>query len=136
MPVDPALTKLRDTMPLTVMLGIEIVEATSELVRAELAWAPELCTVAGGMHGGALMTLADSSGAVCAFLNLPDGYATSTIESKTNFMRGVREGVVTATSRPVHVGRTTIVVETDVVDADARMVSKTIQTQAVIAPRP
>ena len=65
------------------------------------------------LHGGAVMTLADSVGAVCAFLNLPEGASTSTIESKTNFFRGVRDGEVVATARPLHVGRTTIVVQTD-----------------------
>ena len=88
------------------------------------------------MHGGALMTLADSVGAVCAFLNLPAGASTSTIESKTNFMRGVREGAAVATASPVHVGRTTIVVQTDIRDSAGKRVALVTQTQAVIEPRP
>jgi uncharacterized protein (TIGR00369 family) len=79
------------------------------------------------------MTLADTLGAVCAFLNLPDGATTSTIESKTNFFRGVRQGSVTATARPLHVGRTTIVVQTDVRDDAGKRVALVTQTQAVIA---
>ena len=84
------------------------------------------------MHGGALMALADSVGALCAVLNLPEGASTSTIESKTNFFRGVRAGYVTAVATPLHVGRTTIVVETDLFDDDGRRVARVTQTQAVL----
>ena len=78
------------------------------------------------------MAFADTLGAVCAFLNLPAGATTSTIESKTNFFRGIREGTVHATSRPLHVGRTTIVVQTDVRDDRDKRVAQVTQTQAVI----
>ena len=84
------------------------------------------------------MALADSLGAICAFLNLPEGAAgTSTIESKTNFFRGVREqdGPVTATCTPLHTGRTTVVVQSDLRDAQGRRVALVTQTQAVIPPR-
>ena len=80
------------TMPFAVSCGVQIETATADEVRGGIDWAPERCTTGGLMHGGALMVLADSLGAVCAFLNLPDGASTSTIESKTNFFRGVREG--------------------------------------------
>ena len=101
-------------------------------VEARLDWKPELCTAGGVLHGGILMALADSAGAVCAFLNLPPGARTVTIESKTNFLGAVRKGHVVARSRPLHEGRTTIVVETDVFDADGRRVARTMQTQAVL----
>jgi uncharacterized protein (TIGR00369 family) len=87
------------------------------------------------MHGAALMTLADTLGGVCAFLNLPSGAATSTIESKTNFFRGVREGWVEALTTPLHVGRTTIVVQTDLSDDRGKRVAQVTQTQAVIVPK-
>jgi len=81
------------------------------------------------------MALADSTGAACAVLNLPTGsLGTATIESKTNFFRGVRSGTVEARSTPLHVGRTTIVVETDVVDEQGRRVARVTQTQAVLGP--
>src|SRR2546421_4091125 len=106
--------QLRDAMPFAALVGIDLLEASTELVRGRLAWTPERCTAGGIMHGGALMALADTCGGVCAFLNLPDGaMGTATIESKTNFLRAVREGAVTATTRPLHTGRTSIVLETE-----------------------
>jgi 1,4-dihydroxy-2-naphthoyl-CoA hydrolase len=79
------------------------------------------------------MSLADAAGAYCAFLNLPEGsIGTATIESKTNFFRAVRDGHVVATSRPLHRGRTTIVVETDLHHAQGKHVARVTQTQAVL----
>ena len=84
----------------------------------------------GIMHGGALMGLADNCGGLCAFLNLPDGAkGTATIESKTNFMRAVRSGAVIASTRPLHGGRTIIVLETEVTRDDGKLAAKVIQTQ-------
>ena len=127
--------QIRDTMPFAGLIGAELTEVSPELVRGRMAWAPERCTAGGLLHGGALMALADSIGACCAFLNLPDGASTATIESKTNFFRAVREGEVEAVSWPLHVGRTTIVVQTDVIDATGRRVAQVTQTQAVISAR-
>jgi uncharacterized protein (TIGR00369 family) len=136
MPDAPTPTQIRDLMPFAVMLGMELVEVGPEQVRGSLEWSPERCTTGGLMHGGALMALADTCGAVCAFLNLPEGaHGTATIESKTNFMRAVREGAVTATSRPLHSGRTMIVLETELARADGKLVAKVMQSQAFNYPR-
>lgn len=86
------------------------------------------------MHGGALMTLGDSMGGICAFLNLPEGATTSTVESKTNFFRAVKGGIVESFTKPLHVGRNFIVVQTDLRDDQGRMVGQVTQTQAVLAP--
>lgn len=129
---DPA--GLIDLMPFASQLGIETVSASHEEVRARLDWRPELCTAGGVLHGGALMALADAVGAACAFLNLPAGAGTTTIESKTNFFRGVREGHVEAVGRPLHAGRTTIVVQTEISDQAGRRVALVTQTQLVIQP--
>ena len=126
---------LRSTMPLAATLGMTASRADADQVVIELTWAPELCTAGGVLHGGAIMTLADTAGAMVAFLNLPDGAtATSTIESKTNFLGAVTDGTVVATSEPLHVGSSTIVVETRVNNGD-RLVGKVIQTQAVLRPK-
>jgi 1,4-dihydroxy-2-naphthoyl-CoA hydrolase len=125
--------QLRAAMPFGAFFGIEVVAASGEEVRARLAWAEELCTAGGILHGGALMGLADTAGGFCAFLNLPkDATGTATIESKTNFFAPVREGWVEAVSRPLHIGKTTIVVDTDLFDAGGRRVARVTQTQAVL----
>jgi 1,4-dihydroxy-2-naphthoyl-CoA hydrolase len=121
-------------MPFSASLGLELQAAVPAEVVGTLAWAPERCTSGGILHGGVLMSLADTLGAVCAYLNLPEGAATSTIESKTNFFRGVRSGVVRGTARPLHVGRSTIVVQTELRDGGDRLVAMVIQTQAVLQP--
>jgi uncharacterized protein (TIGR00369 family) len=131
---DNQLPALVAMMPFAEHLGIELEQATPEEVVGRVAWGPEKCTTAGLLHGGVMMATADTVGAVCAFLNLPEGATTSTIESKTNFFRGVREGAVRAVTRPLHVGRTTIVVQTDLVDDRGKRVAQVTQTQAVIQP--
>ena len=118
-------------MPLGATLDIRTFGDQDE-VDSTLEWAAGLCTAAGALHGGVLMALADTAGAVCAFLNLPDGATTVTIESKTNFLGAVRDGAVTARARPLHVGKRTIVIETDLLDASGRRVARTMQTQAVL----
>jgi 1,4-dihydroxy-2-naphthoyl-CoA hydrolase len=133
MPDEDTNRMLRDSMPFARHLGIEVDAASPQEVRAHLGHRAELCTVAGALHGGALMALADSAGAVCAFLNLPEGaQGTSTLESKTNLLRAVRGGSAHATSRPLHAGRRTIVVETEVRDDGGLLVAKTTQTQTVL----
>ena len=132
--MDRALTEqLRAAMPLAATLGLELVAAAPEEVRARLAHRDDLTTADGVLHGGTLMALADAAGAYCAFLNLPAGSGgTATIESKTNFFRAVPGGHVHSVSRPLHVGRTTIVVETDLFDDEERHVARVTQTQAVL----
>ncbi len=127
---DPRPNQFHDLIPFEALLGMELLDAGPELVRARLQWSPERCTSGGLMHGGALMALADDCGGILAFLNLPDGATgTATIESKTNFLRGVRSGAVTATTTPLHKGRTMIVVETELARDDGRLAAKVTQTQ-------
>lgn len=128
---------LHETMPLCATLGARALTMSPEEVVLAVDWAPGLCTSGGLVHGGVLMALADAAGGACAHANLPEGAAgTSTIESKTNFLRAVRSGTLTATSRPLHVGSTTIVIETELRDDLDRLVAKVTQTQAVLRPRP
>lgn len=120
-------------MPFSEMLDVEIVSGSPERVEATGVWKPEHCTAGGLIHGGYLMAVADSVGALCAFLNLPEGATTSTIESKTNFFRPVTSGMIRFDSTPVHAGRTVVVVQTDASNEEGKLVSRTIQTQAVIS---
>jgi 1,4-dihydroxy-2-naphthoyl-CoA hydrolase len=132
----PETRQLRDLMPFAALIGVELLEAGPDLVRGRLDYAPERTTSAGLMHGGALMALADSCGGVCAFLNLPEGATgTATIESKTNFLRGVRDSGVTATARPLHAGRSFVVIETELTRDDGKLAAKVTQTQTFSYPR-
>jgi uncharacterized protein (TIGR00369 family) len=124
---------IHELMPFAKTLGITMLVYEAAEVRARLAWDPALCTIGGVLHGGTLMALADSTGAACAVLNLPDGSTgTTTVESKTNFLRAVREGYVESRSRPLHTGRTVIVVETDLWDDRERLVARVTQSQLVL----
>ena len=129
------LTELLSTMPFALANGVELTSASVDEVVGTLSWSTERCTAGGVLHGGYLMALADSTGAACAVFNLPPDSVTSTIESKTNFFRPVTEGSVRVRSTPVHVGRTTIVVQTDVTRTDGALVTRTTQTQAVLPAR-
>jgi uncharacterized protein (TIGR00369 family) len=128
-PADPAM--LISLMPFAGALGVRLDAASAEEVRGHLKYSTKLCTAGGALHGGALMAFADSVGAVCAYLNLPSGATTTTVESKTNFLRGVRSGTVHARSRALHVGATMIVVQTELHDDDQRFVAQVTQTQLV-----
>jgi uncharacterized protein (TIGR00369 family) len=130
-----AANDLRDMMPLAVRLGIEIDEAGAEGVIGRLGWSPDLCTAGGIMHGGALMTLADSLGGICAFLNLPPDHTTATISSTTQMLRPVTGGQVTGQARPLRAGRSVIVVQTDLRDDSGELVAQVTQAQAVLPPR-
>ncbi len=122
-------------MPFAQTIGVRVTGADKDEVTGELDWHADRTTAGGVMHGGALMALADSVGAVCAFLNLPPDTTTSTTSSSTLFLRAVRSGTVTAFARPVHIGRTNIVVRTQLLDGDGRLAAEVTQTQAVLAQK-
>lgn len=113
-------------------LGIRFVEATKERVVAEIDIKPELMTITGTIHGGTLMAFADTVGAAGTVVNLAAGQSTATIESKTNFFAACREGTVRAESTPLHRGKRTQVWQTRITDPTGRLLSLTIQTQAVL----
>jgi uncharacterized protein (TIGR00369 family) len=127
---------IRSQMPFASFLDLSIVEMSPERVVGMADWTTEKSTTGGAMHGGYLMGCVDAIGAIAAFHNLPKGSTgTTTIESKTNFFSAVREGSIRVQATPVHVGRTTIVVQTDVLDDRERLVSRTTQTQLVLGSK-
>src|ERR1700722_11190614 len=129
MPADlEALTAL---MPFARQLGMMLDEASADLAVARLAWAPELCTASGVMHGGALMSLADTVGALVTFLGLPEGATTATITSTSQLFRPVTGGAVRAVAVPVRRGGPTAPAQTTLFDPDERLVAQTTQIQAV-----
>ena len=118
-------------MPFAGHLGLVLEEADASRVVARLDWAPHLCTSGGVMHGGVLMSLADTAGALVTFLGLPEGKTTATITSTSHMFRPVSGGTVRAVAVPLHRVRTTVTPQTSVYDAAERLVAQTTQVQAV-----
>src|SRR4051812_98654 len=132
MPAPFDTSALHALVPFAATLGLRVAAAAPEEVHVELDHRPDLCTAGGVPHGGAIMALADTTGAGCAFLNPPQGASPTTVEAKTNPLAAVRGGVLTATATPLHVGSSLIVVETELRRDDGRLAAKTTQTQAVL----
>jgi len=118
-------------MPFAAQLGIALDEAGPERVVATLPWAPQLCTTAGIMHGGVLMSLADTVGALVVLLGLADGETTATITSTTQMFRPLTSGTVRAVAVLLNRGRTTATAQTSLFNASDRLISQTTQIQAV-----
>lgn len=125
---------LGDSQPLSKMMGVNVTEAAKERICAELVVREDLCTTGKTIHGGAIMAFADSLGALGAFMNLPEGAGgTTTIESKTNFLRAAPQGsTVTAETVPVHIGRRLSVWKTTIRREDGKDVAVVTQTQLVL----
>jgi uncharacterized protein (TIGR00369 family) len=125
---------LIDHMPFAQQLGLELMSSEPDRVVARLTVTQSLCTTGRIMHGGAIMSVADTLGAISAFLNLPEGAkATTTIESKTNFLGAAPLGSeVTATATPVHVGGRTSVWQTQLSNDKGKPVALITQTQLVL----
>jgi 1,4-dihydroxy-2-naphthoyl-CoA hydrolase len=132
MSIDPAAVTQHFKGTLAELLAIRVVEATKDRVVAELTIRDELTTVGGSLHGGTLMAFADTMGASATILNLPAGAGTTTVESKTNFFAGARDGIVRSETTPLHRGKRTMVWQTRITDGNGRLLSLTIQTQMVL----
>jgi 1,4-dihydroxy-2-naphthoyl-CoA hydrolase len=136
-PMSPAAVQQVIAQQFPGLLGIELVETTPERVVGRLRARPEICTVGGMMHGGAVMGFADTLGAVGTFLNMPPGATTTTtIESSTKFMAAAPAGqVLTGESVPLHRGRTTMVWQTSIRREDGRLCALVLQTQLMMEPK-
>lgn len=120
-------------MPFATLLGIRLLEASPDLIIAEMPVREDLCTAGSILHGGAFMAFADTIGAVATVLNLPKGARTTTVESKTNFLGSIRAGeTARAECRPVHKGKTTMVWQTQILRPDGRPAALVTQTQLVL----
>ena len=123
----------RLAQPFPQLMGVEILSAEPKRVTARLVVRPDLCTAGHILHGGAIMAFADGLGGLAAFLNLPEGAGTTTVESKTNFFAAATEGeTVMAETTPLHVGRRTSVWQTRISRPDGKLVALVTQTQLVL----
>jgi 1,4-dihydroxy-2-naphthoyl-CoA hydrolase len=121
-------------MPFAELKGVMFVEAEKDRVVARMLVRPDLCTLNHTIHGGAVMAFADSVGAAATVINLAeDAKGTTTIESKTNFIGGVKEGeTIVAIATPVHRGRRTQVWQTRLETDGGKLVAVVTQTQMVL----
>jgi 1,4-dihydroxy-2-naphthoyl-CoA hydrolase len=116
-------------------MGVHLVALTGKRVTAEMPVRPMHINRSGRVNGGALMAMADVMGAIGTIINLPPGYRTTTLESKTNFFAAGDGPVLKAVATPLHLGRTTMVWQTTIKNADGRKVALVTQTQMVIPAR-
>jgi len=118
------------------LLGVRILRADAEGVIAEMEVRKELCTVPDVLHGGAIMAFADTLGAAATVLNLPPGAGTTTLESKTNFLRAAAIGSkILGECTPIHRGKSTMVWQTRVTSEQGELIAIVTQTQMVLQPR-
>ena len=120
--------------PFAELKGVTFVSAEQDCVVARMVVRPDLCTLRHTIHGGAVMAFADSVGAAATVINLPeDAKGTTTLESKTNFIGGAKEGeTVIATATPIHRGRRTQVWQTRLETEAGKLVAVVTQTQLVL----
>jgi 1,4-dihydroxy-2-naphthoyl-CoA hydrolase len=119
--------------PFSRLLGTRIVEVSRDRVVAEVVVREDLANRNGGLHGGAVMAIADNLGGTATFINMPEGAGTTTIESKTNFFAAIPVGdTLRAECTPLHRGRTTMVWQTRITRSDGRLAALVIQTQLII----
>jgi uncharacterized protein (TIGR00369 family) len=127
--------RILGNQPFPTLMGVEVVSAEKDAVRAILIVRPDLCTAGNIMHGGAIMAFADTLGAIGTVLNIPREAGTTTIESKTNFLSAARDGTtVHAEATPIHVGKKTCVFQTRITREDGKLVAIVTQTQMVLLP--
>lgn len=134
MDLDPRAITERHRGCLPELIGLRFTEVTRDRLVAELTVRDDLKTIGGALHGGTIMAFADTVGATGAFINLPSGATTTTLESKTNFFSAALAGVVRAETTPLHRGKRTQVWQTRITDAAGRLVAQTVQTQMVLMP--
>ena len=131
--LDPAALQQRIDPLFPGLMGLRLRELAQDRVLAELTVRPDLCTTGGILHGGAVMAFADTLGAIGTVLNLAEGKRTTTTDSSTKFIAGAKVNtVVTGESVALHRGRTTMVWQTSIRNAEGRLCAVVTQTQLVL----
>ncbi len=118
-------------------LDIVFTELGDDFVRATMPVDARTRQPHGLLHGGASVALAETVGSTGATLCLdPSLYSCVGQEINANHVRSARDGRVTATARPVHLGGRTHVWSIDIVDASLALVCIARLTMAVIKKGP
>lgn len=121
--------------PFAKLMGVTLTLVTKSRLESELKVTKDHCTVPDILHGGAIMAFADNMGGIGAFINMPEGATTTTVESKTNFLRAVPMGqTAKAVTTPVNIGRTLQIWKTDIFREDGKLAAVVTQTQLIRRP--
>lgn len=114
-------------------LGIVFTQIGPDFLRATMPVDARTRQPYGRLHGGASVLLAETLGSTAGMLCVEEGRGVVGVEINANHLRGVSEGLVTGTVRPLHVGRSTQVWDIRIEDAQRRLVCVSRLTAAVIA---
>ncbi len=114
-------------------LGIVFTELGPDYLRGTMPVDARTHQPYGLLHGGASVLLAETLGSSAGGLCVEEGQGVVGIEINANHLVGVRQGVVTGTARPLHVGRSTQVWEIRIEDRRGRLACISRLTLAVIA---
>jgi len=126
----------KNNAPFAKLMGVVMTNVTKTRIEGELKVTKDHCTIPDNMHGGAIMALADNMGGIGAFLNMPEGAITTTVESKTNFLRAIPMGqTAKAVTTPVNIGRQLQLWKTEIFRDDGKLAAIVTQTQIILAPQ-
>jgi uncharacterized protein (TIGR00369 family) len=114
--------------PVATLVGIRIASFEDGVIRLELEAGARHHNPMGTVHGGVLCDLADLAMGTAFAATLEEGEGFVTVQLAANYLRAVKEGLLIATGKVVHRGRSTGYVECEIVDAKARMVAKLTST--------
>ena len=111
------------------MLGLEFVSSAAGVYVLELQLTPEHLNLQGFVHGGVLCSLLDTAMSRAFLGDIPGQHRSgATLELKVNFLKGVRNGRLTATGRLVSETRRTAFVEGEIRDEDNQLVARSSGT--------
>ncbi len=116
-------------------LGMRLTEAGEDFISGTLPVDARTLQPFGLLHGGASAALAETLGSVAANLCCAPGTRAVGLELNANHLRAVREGQVTGTARPLHIGRATQVWDIRIQDAQGRLSCAARLTCAVVPER-
>ena len=117
-------------------IGIRLTSASPERITAEMEIVEDLNNANGVAHGGALMSFADTLGALGTVANLQPGFVTTTLESKTNFIGAAPVGsTILGEATPIHRGRSTMIFQTRITTKEGKLLALVTQTQMVMAKK-
>lgn len=135
-PAEPAAMEARFAGSLPGLFSIRILEVGPDFIRAEMPVDERHVQPFGILHGGASVVLAETLGSIASTLTLGEGFAAVGLEVNANHVASVPNGeTVSAMCRPLHIGRTTQVWQTEIRRADGRLACVSRLTTAVIERR-